>query len=142
MKLNKSINFSIAPTFPFHFDGTFHKPSHFPDKLSDWQPSKYWQAIRIGKRIFGLKIEDKGSNLKPQLLVSVFYNGDITNSDIENIKAEIIWRFGLDEDLTEFNNLAKKVKCLFHIFQVFSLNPFTIKFTEEARAVSCYFFCK
>mgnify|MGYP001617204714 FL=1 len=40
---NKKV-FFISPTSPFHFDGTFHKPSHYPDKLDDWESGKYWQA--------------------------------------------------------------------------------------------------
>lgn len=59
MKLSKVKTFFIIPTFPFHFDGTFHKTSHFPDKLDDWETGKYWQAIRVSKKLFGLKIENK-----------------------------------------------------------------------------------
>ena len=62
--LNRKREFIILPTAPFHFDGTFHKPSHFPDKLSDWEEGKYWQAIRIGKKLFGLKIENGGKTKK------------------------------------------------------------------------------
>lgn len=72
MKLSKVKTFFIIPTSPFHFDGTFHKPSHFPDKLDDWKTGKYWQAIRIGKKLFGLKIENKEEVRKPKIKVSVF----------------------------------------------------------------------
>ena len=58
MKLSRIKSFITYPKSPFHFDGTFHKPSHFPDKLSYWESGKYWQTIRVGKKIFGLKIED------------------------------------------------------------------------------------
>ena len=74
MKLRKVKTFFIIPTSPFHFDGTFHKPSHFPDKLDDWKTGKYWQAIRVSKKLFGLKIENKGEVRKPKIKVSVFYN--------------------------------------------------------------------
>lgn len=60
--------FCVSPSSPFHFNGTFHKPSHYPDKLDDWEAGKYWQAIRIGKRLFGLKIENKGETQKPSAL--------------------------------------------------------------------------
>ena len=75
----------IFPTSPFHFDGTFHKPSHFPNKLSDWESGKYWQAIRIGKKLFGLKVENKGETQKPKIKVSVFYDNKISESELEKI---------------------------------------------------------
>ena len=62
----------IFPTSPFHFNGTFHKPSHFPDKLSDWESGKYWQTIRIGKRLFGLKIENKEDTQNQKLRFQFF----------------------------------------------------------------------
>lgn len=115
--LKNKKEFFIIPTAPFHFDGTFHKPSHFPDKLSDWKKGKYWQTIRIGKRIFGLNIENKGSTNKPRLKVTVFYDQDISQEELEFIENEIIWRFGLIEDLTEFNKLAGKDKRFAPVFK-------------------------
>ncbi len=115
--LKNKKEFFIFPTVPFHFDGTFHKPSHFPDKLSDWKSGKYWQTIRIEKRLFGLKIEDKGETQKPKIKVSVFYNKNISEKEIENIKKEIIWRFDLNADLKEFNKLAKKDKRFYPVFK-------------------------
>jgi len=115
--LKNKKEFFIFPTSPFHFDGTFHKPSHFPDKLSDWKSGKYWQTIRIGKRLFGLKIEDKGKTQKPKIKVSVFYDKIISDKENENIKNEIIWRFDLNANLKEFNNLAKSDKRFYPIFK-------------------------
>jgi len=115
--LKNKKEFFISPTSPFHFDGTFHKPSHFPDKLDDWETGKYWQAIRIDKKIFGLKIENKGEAQNPKIKVSVFYDKNITDKKIENIKQEIIWRFDLNADLKKFNNLAKSDKRFYPIFK-------------------------
>ena len=109
--------FFIFPSSPFHFDGTFHKPSHFPDKLGDWKPGTYWQAIRIGEKLFGLKIENSGAIQRPKIKVSVFYNNKISEKDIENIRQEIIWRFDLNADLKEFNNIAKSDKRFYPIFR-------------------------
>jgi len=109
--------FFISPTAPFHFDGTFHKPSHYPDKLDDWESGKYWQAIRIGKRPFGLKIENKGETQRPKIKVSVFYDKNISKDDLEKIKQEIIWRFDLNADLKEFNKLARGDKRFHPVFK-------------------------
>ncbi len=115
--LKNKKEFFIFPTLPFHFDGTFHKPSHFPDKLSDWQTGKHWQTIRLGKRLFGLKIENKGEKQKPKIKVSVFYNNTISGKELEDIKQEIIWRFDLNADLKEFNKLARNDKRFYPIFK-------------------------
>jgi 3-methyladenine DNA glycosylase/8-oxoguanine DNA glycosylase len=115
--LKNKKEFFISPSSPFHFDGTFHKPSHYPDRLDDWESGKYWQAIRIGKRLFGLKIENKGETQKPKIKVSVFHDNKISESELEKIKREIIWRFDLDADLKEFNKLAKSDKRFYPIFK-------------------------
>jgi len=98
---------TVLPKPPFNFDGTFHKPSHFPDKLSEWEQETYWQTIRINSQIVGLKIEDKGIE-KPKLKVTVYFKRNISRDDIEALKNELVWRFQLDEDLSEFIQLCKR----------------------------------
>ncbi len=119
MKLNQSKNFTLTPKPPFHFDGTFHKPSHFPNnlKLDDWESGKYWQSLRIGKHIFGLKIINAGTTVRPKLSVSIFYKGNLSPAELERIKKEISWRFELDRDFREFNSLAKKDKRFYPVFK-------------------------
>lgn len=109
--------FYIFPTAPFHFDGTFHKPSHFPDKLDDWEKGRYWQAIRIGKKLFGLRIKNKEGKQKPKIKVSIFYDKTILDKELEVVKQEIVWRFDLNADLREFNKLAKNDKRFYPIFK-------------------------
>jgi 3-methyladenine DNA glycosylase/8-oxoguanine DNA glycosylase len=109
--------FFVFPSSPFHFDGTFHKPSHYPDKLTDWETGKYWQTIRIAKRLFGLKIENRGETKKPKIKVSIFSDKNISESELGKIKEEIIWCFDLNADLKEFNKLAKSDKRFYPIFK-------------------------
>jgi len=115
--LKNKKEFFIFPTAPFHFDGTFHKPSHYPNKLDDWESGKHWQSIRIDKRLFGLKIENKGKTQKPKIKASVFCDKNVSKSELEKIKQEIIWRFALNVDLKEFNKLAKNDKRFYPIFK-------------------------
>lgn len=115
--LNNKREFFIFPSSPFNFDGTFHKPSHFPVKLNYWEQGKYWQAIRIDKRLFGLKIGNRGTLQKPKINISIFYDNDISNDLIENIKKEIIWRFDLNANLKEFNKTAKRDKLFYPLFK-------------------------
>lgn len=109
--------FSLAPATPFHFDGTFHKPSHFPDGLSAWEPGKYWQAIRAGRRLLGLKVEDRTAAGNPSLRVSIYHDGPISEGEIDAVRREITWRFDLDADLSEFNRLAKADRRFFPVFK-------------------------
>ena len=36
----------LAPTPPFHFDSTLHKPDHFPSADNEWQPGVRWQRCQ------------------------------------------------------------------------------------------------
>ena len=106
-KLTYKKSFTLYPKTPFHFDGTFHKPSHFPDKLDDWEPGRYWQAIRINQRLFGLKIKNKDQPQRPKIIVSVFYKGGISDKELESIKQEIIWLF--DSETEESRGVLGRV---------------------------------
>lgn len=115
--LQKQTSFFITPTSPFHFDGTFHKPSHFPSQLDEWQPGVYWQGMWIGKRLFGLKVENKGSVNKPKIRVIVFSDRAVSHEEIQAVKNELIWRFDLNADLKEFNKLAKQDTRFYPVFK-------------------------
>ncbi|MBI2624330.1 hypothetical protein HYW67_02440 [Candidatus Parcubacteria bacterium] len=119
MKLARKTTFTIRPKPPFHFDGTFHKPSHFPNKLelNEWEPGKYWQMLRMGKQLFGLKIENRDTTSKPQLKITVYGSKPLTTKARKEIRKEIIWRFALNKDLREFARLAQKDKRFYPVFK-------------------------
>ncbi len=118
-KLNRRTTFTVRPLLPFHFDGTFHKPSNFPNKLAleEWQPGKYWQTFRFGNKLYGLKIEGRGRANRPKLRVSVYSNRKLPPAEIGKLKTEISWRFELDRDLSAFNTMARKDKRFFPVFR-------------------------
>jgi len=117
--LKNKKTFRLKPTPPFHFDGTFYKPSHFPNelKLEDWQPGKYWQPLRVGEKLYAFKAENKGNLGKPEMKITIYSLEEITNEEEELLKQEIIWRFELSADLKEFNKLAKKEKRFYPVFR-------------------------
>ncbi len=106
--LRKNRSFVLIPTAPFHFDGTFHKSSHFPAGMDDWQPGIYWQSIRIGSKLIGLRIEDCGRRRSPKLKVTTFCNRGLDDGEIRRLGQELRWRFDLDADLREFNRRAAR----------------------------------
>src|SRR5713101_3559107 len=106
--LQRRATLRIRPTSPFHFDGTFHKPSHFPAPMQAWQTGRFWQALRVGRRLYGVQIDDVGTNSEPGLRVSLFDNRDVSQRDLDLLRSELVWRFDLDANLSEFARLAQK----------------------------------
>ena len=117
MVLKERKTFFIYPTAPFHFDGTFHKPSYFPNQLEYWESGKYWQALRLGKKLYGLRIDNKGTTKTPKIKVTIFYQSKISENDIANIGQEIIWRFDLMANMQGFHQLAKKDNLFYPVFK-------------------------
>lgn len=119
MKLAHRTSFTLYPKPPFHFDGTFHKPSHFPNalKLEDWTPGKYWQTLRLGQRLYGLVFENRGEQQKPKMRVSVFSRNQLAVRELNAVRNEIVYRFELDKNLREFQTLAKRDKRFFPVFK-------------------------
>ena len=119
LNLSFENRFNLTPKAPFNFDGTFHKPSHFPNnlKLSLWASNIYWQTLRIGDKLYGLRIKNEGNSLNPLLKIAVFSSGRLENEEIYSIKQEIIYRFELDVDWSEFNNMAEKDDRFYPIFK-------------------------
>ena len=119
MKLGYKKTFFLRPKPPFHFDGTFHKPSHFPNKLKmeEWQPGRYWQTFRVDKELFVLQAENKGTKASPKIKITIYSSKPLNKKGLEKIKQEVVWRFELDYDLQEFNKLAKKDKRFYPVFK-------------------------
>ncbi len=119
MKLPHRTSFTLYPEPPFHFDGTFHKPSHFPNalKLEDWKPGEYWQTLRMGKRLYGVAFVNAGTQRKPGVRISVFSRKPLAVGELDLVRDEIAYRFELDKDLCEFNALAKRDRRFFPVFK-------------------------
>jgi 3-methyladenine DNA glycosylase/8-oxoguanine DNA glycosylase len=115
-RLIKRRSFIIEPRSPFHFDGTFHKPSHFPDRLSHWMPGTYWQSMRLGEELFGVRVQDQGTKADPSLAISLYADHPILDAAVAALKDEIIWRFQLMKDLRDFNALARRDKRFYPVF--------------------------
>jgi 3-methyladenine DNA glycosylase/8-oxoguanine DNA glycosylase len=117
LTLARKSSFFIKPTAPFHFDGTFHKPSHFPAPLDAWEPGKFWTAMRVGSSIYGIRITNAGIASRPKLRIDVFHHRKPDASELAAIRTEISWRFDLDTDLAEFNRAARSDRRLAPIFR-------------------------
>jgi 3-methyladenine DNA glycosylase/8-oxoguanine DNA glycosylase len=107
-RFRKRATLRIRPTAPFHFDGTFHKSSHFPAPLGAWEPGIRWQTLRADGRLYAARIEDLGSRAEPEIRVYIYSDRPVTETDRKIIRHEMVWRFDLDADLSEFARSARK----------------------------------
>jgi 3-methyladenine DNA glycosylase/8-oxoguanine DNA glycosylase len=107
--LNDHLVSSLYPTAPFSFDGTFHKPSHFPTPDNSYEQGIYWQTLRFNDEFFGLKFVDVGTVDKPEIELSVYFDtSQQMISNIDLIKAELTYRFDLERDLSSFIDSLSK----------------------------------
>ncbi|MEX1258142.1 MAG: hypothetical protein WEG36_11045 [Gemmatimonadota bacterium] len=96
----------LFPRPPFHFDGTFEKPSHFPTTLTRWAPGTFHQSIRINGQLIGLKLSDSTSGVRPSIAVSMFFTRALTRDESELVLQELTFRYALAEDLSAFRTLV------------------------------------
>jgi 3-methyladenine DNA glycosylase/8-oxoguanine DNA glycosylase len=92
----------VRPTAPFHFDGTVHKPSHFPAGNVCYEPGFYWQTLRFRNRCLGLRLKDLGTRARPRVEVALFAPKPLPAALVDAAVAEIAFRFDLYTPLAEF----------------------------------------
>ena len=102
MELKKVANLTLSATPPFNFDATFHKPDHFPSQDNYCEPGVRWQTYFWQGKQVGLKFADAGTKAKPAVQVEVFYSRNLDPQFLESLKQEIIYRYNLHLDLTDF----------------------------------------
>ena len=62
-------------------------------------------------KLLGIKMENKGTLSKPKVKLSI-YSEERLAEDVESVVKEINWRYGLDEDISEFCSEFKSDKFL------------------------------
>ena len=86
---------SIVPTQPFHFDGTFFNPSHFPSGDQHWEPGRYWQTMRLGGSTYGLALVAGSTGKRTSIDLTVYSRDPAPPAVVDAIVAELEWRFDL-----------------------------------------------
>jgi len=94
---------TLRPTVPFHFDGTVHKPSHFPSPDVHHEPGVYRQTLRWGDHLLGIRLTDVGTRTAPEIELAIFSRQRLTRELCDAVAREVRWRFDLDADLAEFH---------------------------------------
>lgn len=109
--LKQQESFTLRPVQPFHFDGTFCKPSHFPSRDRAFEKGMYWQSLRFGRRLLGIEMSDVGTVASPRIEVKVFGASPL-GQGLNGLKKELEKRFDLRADISGFDALAERDQLL------------------------------
>lgn len=102
IKLSRKKTVYIEPTSPFNFEGTFFKPSHFPSKLVYFSRGKLYQGIKVQNKFFGLVVSDGSHGNQLKIKVDIYAKSSISEEDLELLKSELIERYNLKGDISDF----------------------------------------
>jgi 3-methyladenine DNA glycosylase/8-oxoguanine DNA glycosylase len=72
----------------------------------------YWSALLTPPPTIGVRVESLGTTEKPKLLCTLFSEHELSNDEEEKALAEVKCRLCLDEDLSEFYQMAQGNKIL------------------------------
>ncbi len=108
MVLDTSYVLELQPSAPFHFDGTLHKPSHFPSGDNAWQPGTLWTTRRIADDLLGLKLESAGTVDAPRVRLTIFAEHPLTAGEIAVVGDEVAYDYDLYADLSAFDDLLER----------------------------------
>ena len=112
LKLNKRNSLEISPTPPFNFDGTVYAYPHFPTPDFEWQKGTCWQTMNFKEELLGIKLENKGTTNRPKIKLRIFSKKKLGRQGIKDILDELNWRYGFNEDISEFLKRFKSDKFL------------------------------
>lgn len=104
IRLEKEYEFELYPKPPFNFEGTVHKPSHFPSSNVYYEDTTFWQTITFNKKVYGIKMQGT-KNINNPIIRGVIYSSEpISDKLASKILSEIEFRLDLNADLSEFYN--------------------------------------
>jgi 3-methyladenine DNA glycosylase/8-oxoguanine DNA glycosylase len=108
MNLARSYGLELQPSAPFHFDGTLHKPSHFPSGDIAWQPGTLWTTRRVADDLLGLKLENAGTVDAPRVRLTIFAKRPLAAGEIAAVSNAVAYDYDLYADLSSFSDLLER----------------------------------
>lgn len=102
IKLGRKKVVEVKPKPPYNFDPTVFKPAHYPDPLKFHEPGKYWFAMRLNNKIYGIKLVNRGTASKPKVQVVVFSKTPLSKKETSDIIDEVNFRFEFSRDISGF----------------------------------------
>ena len=113
----ESREIAIQPILPFNFDGTLYVPHYFPTPDFEWHPNIMWKTLNLDGKPLGLKMENKGATERPKIKLTIYSKEKIDIEETEKVVRELDWRYGFDEDISEFLREFKDDKFLKPVFK-------------------------
>jgi len=111
-ELKRKTSFILYPKPPYNFDATIHKPSHFSSSDNEWVKGKYWITMLWHDKVLGFKLENKGTNTKPKIRVTIYSEKPLDDGFVKGLIPEIKYRFNTESDISEFIKCFKTDKVL------------------------------
>ncbi|HEY9327691.1 MAG TPA: hypothetical protein VIS09_05565 [Streptomyces sp.] len=105
--MDHHVGLRLRPTAPFHFDGTFCKPSHFPTPHRVHEPDVFRQTLRWRETVYGIRARNAGTTDDPAIDLTIFCDKPVEEDEAESIAAELTQRFDLAADMSPFIELAQ-----------------------------------
>jgi len=102
IKLNNKVSVTIEPIKPYNFKTTIFKPSHFPIETELYEEDKFYFSMNWKNSIYGIKLENKNN----KILLTIFSDNKLSNNILKEITDEVIYRFNMKADISEFIQLA------------------------------------
>ena len=99
---------TLFPKPPFSFDSTVYVPHYFPTPDVNWKKGAYWQTLNWRGEALGIRMENRGTANRPKIRLSVYSERRLTSQGLRDVAEELSWRYGLDEDISEFCKRFKR----------------------------------
>jgi len=103
---------TLFPKPPFSFDTTVYVPHYFPTPDVNWKKGAYWQTLNWRGEALGTKMENRGTGNRPKIRLSIYSERRLTGQGLRDVAEELSWRYGLDEDISEFCRRFKRDRFL------------------------------
>ena len=108
---------TIKPTPPFDFNLSARIFSNSDKQIQKYQDGKYWQVIRVNKKLMLVILASSGTVNAPVLKVELKSNQRIFDEDGKTVEKVIHSLFNLDQDLDQFYGDVKRDKIMVNITQ-------------------------
>ncbi len=51
--------------------------------MNEWEPGRYWQTFRVGKELFVLQAENKGTIARPKIKITLYSSQSLSKKEAE-----------------------------------------------------------
>lgn len=99
---------NFLPLPPYHFLGSFIKPSHFRTDDHTEKGGRIWRTLRLRDSIFGLVFEAAKVRSKALVSARVYSSKIPSRAVLAELQSIVSYRFDMNSELSGFVNLVKR----------------------------------